>query len=110
MRLVNKIHHKDCIKGMRDIKDNSVAFALVDWPFNCQDKRNDYGRFVNKALKQIHRVLMDGGNIASINNPKNGLDTYKYFEQFDDLLFRNELSIVRPTGLRPGWMYRKHFL
>lgn len=72
---INKIHHKDCIQGMREMKKESVDMVLTSPPYpgasmwslpeeaiKSNIKRlNDLSM---SALKESIRILKDGGVIA----------------------------------------------
>ncbi len=45
----------DCLEVMSGLPDNSFDMILSDYPFNCQDGRKDYEKFV--ALENQPRLL-----------------------------------------------------
>ncbi|MDG2381675.1 MAG: site-specific DNA-methyltransferase [Pirellulaceae bacterium] len=70
MPRLNAIYNRDCIKGLREIDDQSVHLAFADPPFNIgydydkyDDRRQsqDYLQWCEQWLSEIHRVLNENG-------------------------------------------------
>jgi site-specific DNA-methyltransferase (adenine-specific) len=92
----------DCIKAMKNIPDNSVDMILADYPFNCQDKKNNYISFVKKTSNQFYRVLKDNCALIIINNPPNIFKTISSYKKFT---YRNGITLLRKGSLRPAWHF-----
>ena len=67
---VGKIHHGDCIAGMKELADGTVDLVFADPPFNIgfkYDKYKDqleydqYLAWSQDWISQVHRILKDDG-------------------------------------------------
>ncbi len=67
---LNAIYNRDCLKGLKEIDDQSVHLAFADPPFNIgydydeyDDRRQsqDYLQWCEEWLSEIHRVLTKNG-------------------------------------------------
>ena len=63
---INKIHHMDCLKGLKQIPDNSIDLVLTDPPYNINFESNHGKNFkvdwdtnfvFNKYFNELWRVL-----------------------------------------------------
>lgn len=100
---INKVICGDCLEVMKYIPDGAVDLVLNDYPFNIQfETELNYGDFQDLVNFESHRILVNGGNYAVINNPTNLFNyghTYsKYF------VFRNGIPLIRKGAFRPAWM------
>ncbi len=68
--LIGKIHHRDCIKGLKQVPNGVVDLAFADPPFNIgfeydeyDDRLGDdqYVAWSHDWMAEIHRVLKDSG-------------------------------------------------
>jgi site-specific DNA-methyltransferase (adenine-specific) len=71
---MNKIIYDDCLFALRDIPDESVDLVYIDPPFNTgkvqrlgghefQDSFDNYGRYLQVRLEELHRVLKKTGSL-----------------------------------------------
>ena len=67
----------DCLKGLKQLEDNSVNLIVTDPPYNIgidyqkyKDKRKDYYKWLNKILKECERVLKENGSLYLIHYPE----------------------------------------
>lgn len=97
-----KIIKGDCLKEMKKIKKESIDLIIADYPFNSQDGRKDYFKFVEDTSIQFERILKKDGNIVIINNPINIFKTSHFFHKFN---YRNGITLLRKGSLRPAWMF-----
>ncbi len=76
----NKIYNKDCIKGMKLLKNNSVNLIIADPPYdlnknfgayNEKKERNSWKQNTYDWLKESYRVLSNEGNIFVYGIHKN---------------------------------------
>ncbi|MGV3484075.1 MAG: DNA-methyltransferase [Planctomycetaceae bacterium] len=67
---LGKIHHQDCIEGMRQLPSGSVDLAFADPPFNIGFSYDEYDDRLEDAkyldwsaqwMSEVHRVLKDDG-------------------------------------------------
>ncbi len=77
MLKINKIHNIYCLKGLKQLDDNSINLIITDPPYNIgvnygkyKDKRKDYYKWLNKVLKECERVLKPNGSLYLINYPE----------------------------------------
>jgi site-specific DNA-methyltransferase (adenine-specific) len=94
-----EIYCDDCLKKMKDIKDNSIDLVLIDPPYNIgKDKWDkwksveDYVVFMGKVFKEIERVLKSNGSFYFFHN--DFLQIVKlqtYIENNTNFIFRNLL-------------------
>lgn len=70
-----KIENKDCLIGLRELKNNSVDLIVIDPPYNIKkaswDKWktvNDYVEFMGEVFKECERVLKDNGSFYFFHN------------------------------------------
>jgi site-specific DNA-methyltransferase (adenine-specific) len=116
---VNKIIQGDCLEVMQDIPDNSIDCVFADLPFyqewqeeinneiysglTKQDKKIiNYLIWNEKLIKEIDRILKNGGNIILVNSPRYILSTIHLW--LDKFIFRNQIPLIRKGSLRPAWM------
>ncbi len=68
---LGKIHHGDCVAGLKSLPDSSVHLAFADPPFNIgydydeYDDRLDAEKYIAWAgqwMSEIHRVLVPNGS------------------------------------------------
>jgi site-specific DNA-methyltransferase (adenine-specific) len=71
----NKVHLMDCLKGLRQLEDNSVDLIITDPPYNIAHSR---------------KLTKVGNNIVSTKNAWGQWDTYHPFDY--DLLIMTVLS------------------
>ena len=118
---LNKIYQMDCMKGMRDIEDNSVDLILTDPPYNISRNRkfsrdkskdvnlnfgdwdiledDDYYKWLLEIWDECNRVLKDLGQLI-IFSPRNW-----EFEAVLDQVFEIKRAIVwHKTNPTPQFM------
>lgn len=98
----NKIYNGDCIELIKNIEDNSIDFAICDYPFNCQDGRKDYIEFIQIINDEIYRVLKENSVLLVINNPYN---FYKTRNCFNNFTHRDSIALIKRGVLRPAWHF-----
>lgn len=54
----NIIYNKDCIKGMKEIPDNSIYLVITDPPFaiDFKAKRNNYNRTESRVMEGYNEI------------------------------------------------------
>lgn len=69
-QLLGKIHHGDCIEGLKQVPDGSVDLAFADPPFNIGYEYDEYDdrleeekylEWSSQWMSEIHRVLKSDG-------------------------------------------------
>jgi len=98
----NKIYHVDCIDGLKHMGDESVDLIIADYPFNCQDGKVDYGKFVKDTANEFLRVLKKDCVLVVINNPKN---IFKFSHCFNKFELRDSIVLLRGSSIRPAWHF-----
>ena len=87
---INKIHNLDCIKGMKQIKDNSIDLIVTSPPYNIgidYDVYSDYMEWeqylewCKQWLSECYRILKNDGRIC-INHYLNFQDRWKKVSRF----------------------------
>jgi DNA modification methylase len=67
---LNKVHHGDCLAGMKGLPDGCVDLAFADPPFNIgydydvyddRQQSDDYLKWSKKWIAAVHRVLKPDG-------------------------------------------------
>ena len=87
---INKIHNLDCIKGMQQIKDNSIDLIVTSPPYNigidydvycdCMEWEQ-YLEWCEQWLSECYRILKNDGRIC-INHYLNFQDRWKKVSRF----------------------------
>ena len=98
----NKIYHVDCLESLKYIDDSSIDLLIADYPFNCQDGKQDYDLFIKETSHHFFRVLKENCILIVINNPKN---IFKYSHHFSDFQLRDNLILMRKSTIRPAWHF-----
>ncbi len=69
---INSILTKDCIAGMRELRDGCAELVIADPPYNLNkdfgswnetDKRDEWLPWSRKWLDEVNRILRPGGNV-----------------------------------------------
>jgi len=97
-----RIDNDDCLETMKGMKSDSIDLIIADYPFNCQDGRKDYLKFVHNTAEQFLRILKPNCVLVMINNPPNIFKTIGYFGGF---VYRNGIALIRKGALRPAWHF-----
>jgi DNA modification methylase len=98
----NVVYQGDCIQGLKKFPDNSVDFILSDYPFNCQDGRKDYNKFIGETAQEFYRILKPNCVLLIINNPPNIFKTIYSYKKF---VYRDGIALIRKGALRPAWHF-----
>lgn len=61
---LNKVYNEDCIKGMKNIEDNSIDFILTDLPYGVTACKWDSVLPFPSLWEQYNRIIKDNGVIA----------------------------------------------
>jgi len=63
---LDRIYNMDCIKGMKQIEDNSIDLVIVDSPYNIGkddwDNIKNYRSWLVTVFKECERVLKENGS------------------------------------------------
>lgn len=59
----NRIYNKDCIIGMKEIKDKTVDLILTDLPYGVTNNSKDIKIPLDKLWKEYERIIKDNGCI-----------------------------------------------
>lgn len=94
---INKIYNKDCLVGMRRIKDHTIDCIICDLPYNITKLSWDSLIPFDKLWEQYNRIIKPNGNILLFSS---GIFTYeliksnlKYFKY--KLIWKKNV----PTGM-----------
>lgn len=116
----DQIYHEDCIPGMRSIPDDTVELVITDPPFAIdfkairgnynrsssnvlegynEVKTDDYYQFTLKWMKEVYRVLKEGGSMyvfSGWNNLKdilNALDKIGFIT-VNHIIWKYQFGVV----------------
>ena len=73
MLQINKIHNMDCLKGMKQLEDNSIHLIVTSPPYNIQkdygiykdDKSyEEYIKWLIMIFKESYRLIINGGRVV----------------------------------------------
>jgi len=94
---LNKIYNMDCIDGMKQIDDNSIDMVLTSPPYDDLRKYNGYKFDINNTVKELYRILKEGGIIVWIigDSVKGGSETLTSFKQA--IIFRENKFYLHDT-------------
>lgn len=59
----NKIYNKDCIIGMKEIKDKTIDLILTDLPYGVTNNPKDIKIPLDKLWEEYERIIKDNGCI-----------------------------------------------
>jgi DNA modification methylase len=93
----------DCLSIMPTLEENSIDLILADYPFNCQDGKRDYDKFIKDTIKEFYRILKPNSILVVINNPPNTFRSINDFMQLFHL--RNSLILVKDYALYCAWHF-----
>ncbi len=71
-RLLNKIYHQDCIKGMQSLPNDCTNLIIADPPYNLnknfglwkeKERKTEWLPWCKKWLDEANRILKPGGSI-----------------------------------------------
>jgi len=99
------LYKGDSLQLIKSIKDNSIDFIFVDYPFNIQTpnyKKNEYVDFICKLSEEFYRVLKPNCVLLIINNPSNIWKTRNCYDKFTH---RDSIALIRKGSLRPAWHF-----
>ncbi len=96
------LYNEDCLITMKRLGDESVHLIFADYPFNIQDGKKDYVKFVQNTSEEFYRILKDGENLVVINNPSNHFKTIGFFGKF---VMRNKIALIRKGAFYPAWHF-----
>ena len=87
----------DCIDGMKQIDDNSIDMVLTSPPYDDLRKYNGYKFDINNTVKELYRILKEGGIIVWIigDSVKGGSETLTSFKQA--IIFRENKFYLHDT-------------
>lgn len=97
-----KVINSCCLDYMATLPSDSVDLIFADYPFNCQDGRDDYEAFVKQTADEFKRILCDGGNLVAVNNPSQMFRTAEFFKP---LSLRNSIALLRKGAFYPAYHY-----
>lgn len=97
-----ELYAGDVIDAMEEMEDKCIDLMVADYPFNIQDGRDDYIKFLSDTVKQFSRIAKDVCNLVVIQNPSN---IFKMGGMFDGWTLVNELALIRKGALRPAWHF-----
>ena len=66
----NKIYNIDCIKGMKNIKNNSIDMVITSPPYDDLKKYNGYNFDFETTAKELYRIIKYGGVVVWIVGDK----------------------------------------
>ena len=95
MLQVNNIYNKDCLVGMKYIKENSIDSIITDPPYNIARNNNfktmgrsgiDFGEWDKgfdqfEWIKEAYRIIKKGGTLFIFNDWKNVGEIAKYSQK-----------------------------
>lgn len=114
-----RLFNEDCLKAIKKIPNESIDLVFADLPFyqekqveidnpeydgiRYKDKKIiNYSIWNGKLVKEVNRVLKDGGNIVLVNAPRYVLSTIHLWLEYFNI--RNTVPLIRKGSLRPAWM------
>ena len=79
----NKIYNIDCIKGMKNIKNNSIDMVITSPPYDDLKKYNGYNFDFETTAKELYRIIKYGGVVVWIvgDQTVNGSESGTSFKQ-----------------------------
>ena len=105
---INKIHCMDCVKGLKEIPDNSVDFILADPPFNVGLNYSDvddnipdenYSEWCFKWINQLYRIIKEGSYVIIFTGDKKLYYVMKAIYR-TGFTFHHFFKWHKPTGQR----------
>jgi len=92
----------DSIEIMKKFSKESIDFIFSDYPFNCQDNRKDYVKFISDLSVEYFRLLKINSVLLIINNP---INIWKSKHAYDSFTHRDSIALIRKGALRPAWRF-----
>ena len=85
---LNKIHHMDCIEGMKQLDDECIDLTVTSPPYDNLRKYEGYTFDFESTAEQLYRVTKQGGVVVWVvgDSTINGSETCTSFKQA--LLFK----------------------
>lgn len=96
------LYNDDCINIMQKMDDKSVDMIIADYPFNCQDGRNEYEKFIQETALLFEKKAKDVCNLVVINSPAKIFTTVPFFQNWTLI---NGVALIRKGSLRPAWHF-----
>ena len=80
---LNKIYNMDCLKGLRELKDETVDLTVTSPPYDDLRKYNGYSWDFESIAKELYRVTKKGGVVVWVVADKTvkGSETGTSFKQ-----------------------------
>ena len=102
---LNKIYNMDCLEGLKQLDDESIALTVTSPPYDDLRKYNNNFDFENIA-KELYRVTKDGGVVVWVvaDKTKNGSETGTSFKQalfFKDIGFNLHDTMIYMSDKPP---------
>jgi len=112
---INKIYNMDCLKGLKQLDNNSIDFILTDPPFNVglnysdvDDNISDeeYSEWCFKWINQLYRIIKEGSYVIIFTGDKKLYYVMKAIYR-TNFTFHHFLKWNKPTGQRglPGTIF-----
>lgn len=94
----NEIYNEDCIFGMKNIKNNSINFALTDIPYKTVSRSSNGLRNLDKGIADIMTFDLEVFLNELLRITKNSIVIFCGKEQFSFIyeFFANQKGTVRP--------------
>jgi len=103
---INKIYKKECLDFIKQIDNDLVDLVIIDPPYNVGkniigDKLDidEYLKFINNCIKEIFRILKDGGSFYIFCSHK-FMSRIDCFIQDVGFNVRNRIIWVKRSGSR----------
>ena len=104
---LNRTYNVDCVKGMRELKTESIDMAITSPPYDDLRKYDGYEWDFEETARELYRVLKKGGVLIWIVKDKTvkGSETLTSFKQvifFREIGFNvHDTMIWEKTGMLP---------
>lgn len=113
----NIIYNMDCVSGMKLLADSSIDMVITSPPYDDIRKYNGYSYDINGVIKELYRVLKDGGVIiwVTADAVHNGSETCTSFRTalkfVDNGFLLNDTMIYEKNNPMPqgGKRYNQSF-
>jgi DNA modification methylase len=61
---INKIHHMDCVEGMKLLPENSIDLTVTSPPYDNLRSYNGFNFDIQETAKELYRVTKNGGIVV----------------------------------------------
>lgn len=104
---LNRTYNIDCVKGMKNIKDETIDMAITSPPYDDMRQYKGYTWNFEEVAKELYRILKKGGVLVWVVKDRTvkGSETLTSFRQaiyFSEIGFNvHDTMIWEKTGMLP---------